>query len=164
MIFSGKTLSWSFWAERGPKWGVLYFVKNHCMELFWFFFMKLQDREGLKYLMWLFFWKKKSFWGFRAKRGLKMRFFRYYQMIAWNFSNLLRIWLRNKNFLERLLLHSVHSFKVIWIFNSYLIKKPFSFLYQGSDVMLQLFLKKFSPGIFGPKESFAGFLLEVKTT
>ena len=141
------------------------FCEKSLHGAFLIFFHEVTGPWRLKILnVRLFFWKKKSFWGFRAKRSLKMRFFRYYQMIAWNFSNLLRIWLRNKNFLERLLLHSVHSFKVIWIFNSYLIKKPFSFLYQGSDVMLQLFLKKFSPGIFGPKESFAGFLLEVKTT
>ena len=141
------------------------FCEKSLHGAFLIFFHEVTGPWRLKILnVRLFFWKKKSFWGFRAKRGLKMRFFRYYQIIAWNFSNFLRIWLRSKNFLERLLLHSVHSFKVIWIFNSYLIRKPFSFLCQGFDVMLHLFLKKFSPRIFGPKASFADFLLEVKTT
>ena len=56
VIFIRKSFVLKFLGHKGlrPKWGFSSFVKNQCMDLFWFFAWSCNSWKGLNWLSWFF--------------------------------------------------------------------------------------------------------------
>ena len=76
--FLGKNPIWRFlgkkWSKKSPELGFSGIVKNHCMELFWFFFHEVIVAKNLRIDLNIFFKKNFVLKSKRTKNVSKMRF------------------------------------------------------------------------------------------